>query len=135
MSYAVSAALQEAVYAALAGDATLAGLVGDAIYDATPTGELPVTYVTIGREDVRDRSDMTGQGALHDFTVSVVSDAAGFASAKTAAGAISDLLVDAGLSLSRGHLVSLNFLRATARRVGTGRTRQIDLRFRARVQD
>ncbi len=44
MSYSVSAALQAAVYQALIGDASLAGLVGTAIYDAIPTGTLPVTY-------------------------------------------------------------------------------------------
>ncbi|MGV6812467.1 MAG: DUF3168 domain-containing protein [Brevirhabdus sp.] len=135
MSYGVSAALQRAVFEALSADADLAAIVGDAIYDAAPEGDLPQSYVTIGREEVRDRSDKTGRGARHDFTVSVVSEAAGFAHAKRAAGAISDALIDAPLTLSRGHLVSLTFLRATARRVGTGRTRRIDLRFRARVED
>jgi len=135
MSYGAASALQEAVFARLVADATLAGLVGGAIYDAPPTGELPVTYVSLGAEDVRDRSDMTGRGARHDFTISVISDAAGFAQAKAAASAVSDALVDAPLTLARGHLVSLNFLRATARRVDTGRTRRIDLRFRARVED
>lgn len=135
MSYGAASALQEAVFARLVADATLAGLVGGAIYDAPPTGELPVTYVSLGAEDVRDRSDMTGRGARHDFIISVISDAAGFAQAKAAASAVSDALVDAPLTLARGHLVSLNFLRATARRVDTGRTRRIDLRFRARVED
>lgn len=135
MSYGAASALQEAVFARLVADATLAGLVGGAIYDAPPTGELPVTYVSLGAEDVRDRSDMTGRGARHDFTISVISDAAGFAQAKAAASAVSDALVDAPLTLARGYLVSLNFLRATARRVDTGRTRRIDLRFRARVED
>jgi len=135
MSYGVASALQQAVFEALSADAALGGLVGGAIYDAPPTGAVPLTFVSIGAEDVRDRSDMTGRGARHDFTISVVSDAAGFAKAKAAAAAVSDALVDRALPLSRGHLVSLNFLRATARRVGTGQTRRIDLRFRARVED
>ena len=56
-------------------------------------------------------------------------------SPKAAAAAVSDALVDADLPLTRGHLVSLRFLRAQAARKGPGDTRQIDLTFRARVED
>jgi hypothetical protein len=135
MSYSVSAALQAAVYQALIGDASLAGLVGTAIYDAIPTGTLPVTYVTLGPEIVRDRSDKSGYGAEHNFTISVVTETAGFGAAKAVAAAVSDVLNDADLSLSRGRLVALRFNRATAKRIGLGATRQIDLRFSARVED
>jgi hypothetical protein len=135
MSYSVSAALQAAVYQALIGDASLAGLVGTAIYDAIPTGTLPVTYVTLGPEIVRDRSDKSGYGAEHKFTISVVTETAGFGAAKAVAAAVSDVLNDADLSLSRGRLVALRFNRATAKRIGLGATRQIDLRFSARVED
>jgi hypothetical protein len=135
MSYSVSAALQAAVYQALIGDASLAGLVGTAIYDAIPTGTLPVTYVTLGPEIVRDRSDKSGYGAEHNFTISVVTETAGFGAAKAVAAAESDVLNDADLSLSRGRLVALRFDRATAKRIGLGATRQIDLRFSARVED
>jgi len=134
MSYGVSAALQAAVYQHLAADAALAALVGSAIYDALPAGTLPDLYVSLGPEEARDRSDKTGGGALHLFTVSVVSAAAGFQAAKDAAAAVSDALVDAPLSLSRGVLVSLQFDRARAERLTDG-TRRIDLRFRARVDD
>jgi len=135
MSYGVAPALQAAVYQRLAADAALAALVGPAIYDALPPGILPPLYVVIGPEVVRDRSDMTGHGAEHDFTVSVVTEAAGFASAKAAAAAVSDALVDAPLTLSRGQLVGLAFWRAQAARVGAGDQRQINLTFRARVDD
>jgi len=135
MSYGMGAALQAAVYAHLQADSALAALVGEAIYDAAPAGTVQGLYVTLGPEDVRDRSDKDGTGAAHDFTVSVVTDAAGFAAAKAAAAAVSDALVDAALVLSRGRLVSLGFLRARARRVSSGAQRQIDLRFRARVED
>lgn len=135
MSYSVSAALQGAVYQALTGDAVLSGLVGTAIYDAIPSGTLPVTYVTLGPETVQDRSDKTGYGALHRFTISVVTQAAGFGAAKAAAGAVSDVLNDADLVLARGRLVALRFERATAKRIGSGSDRQIDLRFAARVED
>lgn len=134
MSYGVSAALQAAVYQRLTGDAALGALVGSAIYDALPSGTLPDLYVSLGPEEARDRSDKTGTAALHLFTVSVVSGAAGFQAAKQAAAAVSDALVDASLTLSRGTLVSLQFDRARAQRLSDG-TRRIDLRFRARVDD
>ena len=135
MSYAVTAALQTAIYQALVADATLAGLVGTAIYDAAPTGTLPSLYVSLGPEDVADASDKTGAGARHDFTVSVVSDTAGFLTAKQVATAISDVLVDADLALSRGTLVGLYFVSAKARRVQDSDVRRIDMKFRARVED
>jgi hypothetical protein len=135
MSYGVAAALQVAVYQRLTGWAPLTALVGPAVYDAIPAGPLPAIYVALGAELARDRSDQTGRGAEHEFTVAVVTDTAGFAPAKAAAAAVSDALVDADLTMTRGHLVSLNFHRATAARVGTGETRQINLTFRARVAD
>ncbi len=135
MSYGVAAALQGAVFQALSNDPALGALVGDAVYDALPPGALPALYVILGSEDVKDASDKTGGGALHEFTVSVVTESAGFTLAKMAAAAVSDALVDADLSLSRGALVSLNFYKAKAARVGTGDIRQINLIFRARVAD
>ena len=135
MSYGVSSALQAAVYQRLQADAALAALVGGGIFDAAPPGVVPTIYVSLGPEDVRDRSDKTGRGADHEFTVSVVTTPAGFQSAKDAAAAVSDALVDAPLVLSRGALVSLNFVRARAKRVQDADVRRIDLRFRARVED
>ena len=135
MSYGVSAALQAAVYQQLSSNVGLTAIVSTHVYDALPAGTLPSLYVALGPEVVKDQSDKTGAGALHEFTVSVVTDVAGFAQAKTAAAAVSDALVDANLLLSRGQLVSLNFYKATAARVGTGDVRQIDLIFRARVAD
>ena len=105
MSYAMSAALQQAVFLRLEADGALAGLVGGNIFDSAPQGTVPDLYLSIGPEDVRDRSDGTGGGAVHDFTVSVVTTETGFAAAKTAAAAVSDALVDAPMSLTRGRLV------------------------------
>lgn len=135
MSYGVSAALQQAIYQRLTADTTLSTLVSGAIYDAVPAGIITGTYVSLGPEDVRERSDMTGHGALHEVTVSVATDAAGFQGAKEVAAAVSDALVDATLILARGTLVSLNFHRARARRVEDADVRRIDLTFRARVED
>ncbi len=135
MSYAVSAALQEAVFQTVKADTTLDALVGGAIYDALPRGTLPPTYVTLGPEDARARSDTSGGGAWHRFTISVISDGEGFHASKRVAGAISDALVDADLTLTRGALTGLYFYRARAQREGTGQLRRIDLTFRARVDD
>lgn len=135
MSYGVAAALQAAVYQRLAGDAALSALTGGAVYDALPPGILPALYVALGPERARDRSDVSGRGAEHEFGVVIVTEAAGFASAKAAAAAVSDALVDAPLALARGRLVSLDFLRARAARAGAGEQRQIEMTFRARVED
>lgn len=134
MSYGIAAALQAAVYQRLLADAALGALVGTAIYDAVPPGTVTGTYVSLGPEDVLDASDKTGDGAVHDFVISVITDEAGFATAKAVAAAVSDALVDADLVLSRGHLVALWFLRARARRVEKAETRRIDVIFRARVE-
>lgn len=131
MSYASTAALQEAVFAALTGDGAVMTLAAGAVFDAVPPGALPGLYVSLGPERARGRSDVTGDGAIHDFSVRVVSDGAGFASAKTLAVAVSDALDGAPLTLGRGRLVSLHFRRAEARRIGPAR--QIELWFRARV--
>jgi hypothetical protein len=135
MSFALSGPLQMAVFAALSNDAALTALVGSDIYDAVPSGSLPPMYVRLGSETAIDASDVSGAGAVHRFTVSVITTNPGFAGAKAVAGAVSDALHDADLALSRGRLVSLQFDRATARRIDTASARQIDLRFRARVQD
>ena len=44
-------------------------LVGGAIYDVVPAGEVPSIYVSLGPEDVRDASDQTGSGAEHRFAI------------------------------------------------------------------
>lgn len=135
MSYGMAAALQEAVWLRLTSDPALAGLVGGAIYDTLPAGTLPPIYVTLGPEDARARGDRTAGGAWHLFTISVVSEAAGFREAKDVAAAVSDALVNADLPLARGELGGLDFLRARARRETGGTLRRIDMTFRARVHD
>lgn len=135
MSYAVAAALQAAVFARLQGDAALQALVGGAIHDAVLPGTPPGTFVLIGAEEARDRSDGSGPGAEHRLEISVISDAAGFLEAKSVATAVGDALDGAPLALSRGRLVGLWFQQARARRVDGGAARRIDLTFRARVED
>lgn len=135
MSYAMAGALQAAVYDALTNDTALNGLVGSDIYDAVPTGILPETYISLGRETVRDASDQSGHGADHRLEISVITTQPGFSGAKQIAAAISDVLSDADLTLSRGRLIFLRFERAEARRIDANSGREIVLRFRARVDD
>ncbi len=130
MSYGVAAALQAAIYQKL-----VAELAGVPVYDAVPPGVGTGTFVLIGPEEAVDASDKTGGGAEHRLTVAVISDATGFQAAKAVAVAISDALVDARLVLTRGHLVSLRFQKAVAKRLDEGDVRRIDMQFRARVQD
>lgn len=136
MSYALAGPLQAAIYQMLAADSALDALVAGAIYDGLPAGTIPETYVSLGTEVVQDKSDQGGAGALHRFTVSVISEAAGFSTPKAVAAAVSDALEGVTPSLSRGRVVGLWFEKAVAKRTGsTGQGRQIDLIFRARVED
>ena len=140
MRYVATAALQAAVYGVLRDDMALADLVGDAIYDAMPVAAPAGTYVALGPEDVRDAGDMTAAGAVHDFVVSVLSgtdEANGFGAVKAVAVAVSEALETvpgtAAITLDRGHLAGLWFLRARARRVENGTGRRVDMTFRARI--
>lgn len=135
MSYTMSAALQSAIYDVLVSDPALSTLIGASVFDAMPTGQVPEVYVSIGDERVRDASDQTGMGAVHRLDVAVRTSLPGFAKAKRVAGAVCDALHDAPLTLARGHLVYLRFDRADARRINGNATREILLRFNARVDD
>ena len=116
-------------------DATLAAEIGSDIFDAPPSGTIPSTYVLIGDEVVVNQSAKTSAGAFHDFVVNVVSDEAGFSTAKQVAGAVCDALVDQPLTLSRGQLVGLQFRSARALREDSPGIRHINLKFRAIVED
>lgn len=131
MSYGAAAALQSAVFGALTAATALSGV---SVVDAMPPGTTPGTFVLIGPEVAVDQSDGSGAGAEHRFTVSVISDASGFMTAKTVAAAVSEVLLGGGMNLGSGHLVSVNFQRAVARRLDEGTVRRIDLTFRARVE-
>lgn len=131
MSYGAAAALQAGIFARLSADDRLAGV---AIVDALPAGGGSGTFILIGPEEALDASDKSGGGAEHRFIVSVISDAAGFLEAKTAAAVVSDSLVDAKPTLSRGRVVGIRFMKAVAKRLDDGGVRRIDLTFRARIE-
>ena len=135
MTYALAPALQGAIFQHLSADPALQAALNGAIYDAIPPATPPATYALIGVEDVQDRSDQTARGAEHRLTISVVTNATGFLAAKGIASAICDRLDQPLGPLARGRLVALWFDRAEARKIEGARTRRIDLRFRARVED
>lgn len=135
MSYALSQALQAALFDLIANDPGVQGLLGAAVFDAPPSGVVPETYLVIGEEDVRVQTDASGAVAVHDLSCGIFSGAAGFSKAKAAAVAVSDALHGAMPVLDRGRLVSLEFRRARARRGARAGSRRIDLTFRARVED
>ena len=94
------------------------------------------TYVSLGPVEARDAGDMTAPGARHDFVVSVLSgtdEGDGFGAVKAVASAVAEALETAEMSLQRGHLAGLWFLRARALRVENGAGRRVDLTFRARI--
>lgn len=135
MSYAMTAAVQAAVYGCLVADAGVQAVVGSNVFDAAPGGTLPETYVVMGEEAVTGWHDASGAVARHDLVVSILSDAAGFANAKAAAVAVSDALDGRALTLTRGRVVDCRFRRAKAKRGTSPAARQIDLTFRVLVEN
>lgn len=134
MTYLLAAGLQAAVYQRLAGDAALASLIGEAIYDApleVTSGDASPDHITLGEEFVRPSDTKTSTGAIHDFDVTVHSDRDGFDTVKRIAGAACAALVGAPLTLAEGRLVALRFLRASAVRGRAPEKRRVALRFRA----
>lgn len=130
MSYAASAALQQALFAKLTADPAL---VGVPVYDVQPSGMAAPTFVLIGPEDVSDMSDGTAAGAEHRLVVSVMSTAAGFLAAKQIGVILTDSLVQGPWVLAVGRVVSVQFLKAVAKRMKGSETRRIDLTFRVRI--
>ena len=138
MTYALSTALQEAVFAQLTQDTALQAVVGQDIYDAPPQVDpavAPDVSVTLGPERVRDGSTKTSAGSVHDFSVLVHARSEGFSRPKAAAAAVCEALIDQPLSLNRGHLVNLRMLSARAVRGQASEPRRVELRFRAVLQD
>ena len=134
MTYAMGASLQAAIFARLSGDAAIDAEVHGAIYDAVPEAA-PDLFVAIGPERVTGRSDVSGAGAIHELQINVVTRRNGYSAAKVVAALVSNALDGTTLPLSRGHLVSMRFQRARARRDEGETTRRIDLWFRARLDD
>ncbi len=137
MSVLRSLALQEAIYAALSGDAALSALVGGRINDEPVHLDAPSTdsgpYVTLGDERVRRWNAQGLRGAIHEAEVSVHAVTGGFSDVKEIAGEVERVLSAADLTLPEGRVVTASLRGARARRIAEG-GRRIDLRFEFRVE-
>lgn len=99
--------LQKAVFAALAGNVTLTGLLGGArIYDHAPAN-VPFPYVTFGRATLHDWGTATEDGCEHLFSIHVWSRAKGRSEAVTIMDAIQEILHDGALTLAGHYLINL----------------------------
>lgn len=99
--------LQKAVFATLAGDGMLTGLLGGPhIYDHAPAN-VPFPYVTFGRASLHDWSTATEGGAEHFFTIHVWSRAKGRSEGLAIMDQIRQLLHDADLALAGHFLINL----------------------------
>ena len=133
MSALLSDVLQTAIYERLSSDAALSNIVGNHVYDAMPAGPVPDLYVLLGEETVKDASDASGAGSVHDFVISVMSTADSFLILKEAGAAIWAALDGSDLVPNRGRLVGLWFRASSAKRSSAGQ-RKINLKFRARLE-
>jgi hypothetical protein len=104
---APAAEVQKAIHAALAGDATLVALLGDArVYDHAPP-DVPFPYITFGRTSVYDWSTGTESGTEQLLTLHVWSKGRGKKEAHDLMDAIGARLNDAALTLDGHQLVNL----------------------------
>ena len=137
MTLAFSAPLQRGLFERLSTAPTLAALSGrifdDAPHRSSDAGADP--YVTLGDETVTPWNTATDRGATHLAQIRVHAPQRGFLAVKDVASAIIDLLLDAPPLLSRGTVISHEFLRAETRREDGGALRRVDLTFRFVIED
>lgn len=133
MSYVTAESLQKAVFAALVADVELQSLTQGKIFDALPSGDLPDVSVQLGAEITKGFVDGSGAISRHDFVLSIVSKRDAFSQIKEIAARVSEVLHGTNLTLERGRLVGLNFVKANARKRRGARGRQLDLTFRALI--
>jgi len=128
-------ALQQAIYASLAGDEALTALLGGSrVYDHVPE-RAAFPYVTFAPGSVRDWSTGTESGCEHTIVLHVWSRGAGRKEALAIIDALSTRLHDAGLSLAGFRLVNLRHETSEVRRDADGETFQGIVRFRAVTEE
>ena len=139
MTYALSWPLQQALHAKIAGDAGCVAYFGERIFDAAPPfgpdAAAEGLYLTIGDETVVDWSTASDRGARHQVTLTVHAPRHGYAEAKQAAAAVSDVLLDGTLAPTRGRIVGAWFLGARTRRSEGDALRRIEMRFGISLED
>lgn len=138
MTYAFSWPLQQALFAALQADPTVAAMAGGRIYDEAPHAEALTgtvgPWLVLGDETVDAWSTATDRGASHAVQVSVIAPGRGFGVLKRLAAAVCDVALGP-LALDRGRVVFASFLGGRTRRDEGAGLRRIDLRFRLAIED
>jgi Protein of unknown function (DUF3168) len=131
---APSRALQEGVFAALSGDATLQTLLGGAyVFDGAPRNQ-PAPYVHLGELTARDWSTSTEEGTEINFAVVAWSRAEGRSEGLAIADRVVALLHDQALTLAGYRLANLRHLSTETARVEKPEGRRTVTRFRAVVE-
>lgn len=127
-----TAALQQAIYAALSGDATLRSALGasDRIHDHAPRGAA-FPYVAFASFSARDWSTGDTDGDEHTIVLHVWSREKGKREAETIAAAIRARLHDAALDVSGYRLVNLRHTATEIRREPDGQSTRGIIRLRA----
>jgi uncharacterized protein DUF3168 len=127
----MSWSLQQAVFAALSGDAAVTVLLGpDRIFDDVPQGTA-LPYITLGRMTAKDWSTGSEDGTEHTFTVHVWSGARGRKQAHELLSAVRAALHDRPLAVAGHSLVNLRHEHSEFRRDSDGETVHGLARFRA----
>lgn len=123
--------LQKSIYAALAADPQITGLLGSArIFDDVPQrSEFP--YLTLGQSTLRDWSTATDAGDEHLLTLHVWSRSDGRREVHELMAAVHGALHDRALALEGHRLVNLRHEFSDARREPDGETYHGIVRLRA----
>jgi hypothetical protein len=127
-----SLALQTALFASLAADASVQAALGDPprLYDSVPRAPV-FPYATLGGATETDWSTKTEKGSEHRFTLTVWSRASGHKQAKELAAVLIDTLDTATITPDGHTLVSLRFEDAMHARETDGITTRATVRYRA----
>ena len=129
---AASWALQQAIFAALTADATLATLAGNPprVFDEVPRDAL-FPFVVIGDDLESNWDTATDSGSQHLLTVHVWSRAGGRKETKLIADAVRAALDNAALTVSGQTLIDIRYQASEFRRESDGQTWHGLIRFRA----
>lgn len=130
MTLAASWALQQAMHAALVGDAALSALVGGRIYDRAPD-DVAFPYVTLGDTEVLAAGTGSADAARHRLELAVWSRATGRREAKEIMSAVHAVLHEAAWPLAGHVLVDCRFERASLSYAGEADALRGLMRFRA----
>jgi hypothetical protein len=123
--------LQQALFAALAGDPAVTALIGPGrVYDDVPQGT-PLPYVTLGPVTAQDWSTGTEAGTEHLVTIHVWSGERGKKQVHAILAAVRGALHDQPLALAAHRLVNLRHERSELRRTPDGEAIHGLARFRA----